>query len=138
MASHSSHYYHHPPPPALDLTPLQLVLLVLVLVSLFLHSLGLSILAPRASAIALAELAAYKLTQLAESVGVAGLSGVDWERVGEGMRGESSGEEDLKDKGKGKGKGKVVRTYMETEEGKRSGGGQGGSLDFEREVDDMT
>lgn len=108
--------YYHPEPPTL--TPVQQLLVFALFFAVLLHALGLSVLAPRASAFALRDMAAYKLSQLAENVGLSGLGSVDWEKVGEGMRGESGEAEDASAVGGDKGKSRVIRKYKDTQEGK--------------------
>lgn len=84
-------------------------MLVLALLLASLHALGYSVLAPRASAAAIHEMATFKLSQLAETVGLQGLGkATDWSKV---ERREVEG-------------GKApVRRYKDTEQGKASGDG---------------
>lgn len=82
-----------PSPSSFALTPSQLVALALCLLPLLLNYLGFPLSAalhhPIATLAGVYELAAFKLSALVGKVGfLPGLSEVDWERLGEGLRGE--------------------------------------------------
>lgn len=78
MTSTATAYSHTP----LALAPLLAALVLLaLLLALSLYSLGWTPLAPVQSLLGLHEMAAFKLSSLAESVGLQGLGNVDWNQV---------------------------------------------------------
>ncbi|ORY55524.1 hypothetical protein BCR35DRAFT_322694 [Leucosporidium creatinivorum] len=83
MHSTSATAYYHPLPPST--TPLSppttTALILLALLALSLHYLGWSPFAPKQSLAGITEMAAFKLSNLAESVGLQGLGKVDWAAV---------------------------------------------------------